>query len=129
MATSVRRPRDTHRGLCPLAVLSWDILWRLQIVLHVELPGIPKEQTKLEVDPESCIVTLSGERKSACEETPEGSAFRRVERQWGMFERSFRLPDACRAKLGEIKARANNGVIEIHCPKAEPPKPVAISIQ
>lgn len=98
-------------------------------MIHAELPGIPKEEAKIEVDPATGVVTISGERKSARDKTT--GQVRRIERQWGMFKRSLQLPRACDSKLGEITARANNGIIEIHCPKVpeEQVKPVAINIE
>jgi len=108
---------------------DFTLLALSQIVIHAELPGIPKEETKLEVDPATGVITISGERKSTRDETT--GQVRRVERQWGMFKRSFLLPRTCKDKLGEIKAQANNGILEIHCPKVpeEQVKPVSINIE
>jgi len=102
-----------------------------EIVIHAELPGVPKEETKLEIDPVRSTLTISGSRKYEREEGAPSSTFHRVECQQGSFQRTFRLPEACRGRLGEIAAKAENGIIEIHCPKApepEKPKPFAVAI-
>jgi len=138
--TQIQRPRRQWMPRCDVEERPNEVCFGyfgfvssifliLQVVIHAELPGIPKEETKLEVDPTTGVVTISGERKAVHDDT--SGQFRRVERQWGMFKRSFRLPRACHSKLGEITARAENGIIEIHCPKApeEQTKPVAINIE
>ncbi|KAJ4460563.1 putative Hsp20/alpha crystallin family protein [Paratrimastix pyriformis] len=103
-----------------------------EVIVHAELPGISKENCKIEVDPLRNMMTISGDRKHETEEGTPGSTYHRVERQYGNFRRSFRLPETCKSKLSEINARANNGVIEVHCPKvpeAEQPKPMSVNIQ
>jgi len=102
-----------------------------EVIIHAELPGVPKEETKLEIDPVRSTLTISGSRKYEREEGAPSSTFHRVERQQGSFQRTFRLPEACRGRMGEISAKSENGIIEIHCPKApepEKPKPFSITI-
>ena len=55
------------------------------------------------------ILTLSGERKS--ESTTEKGQIKRVERNFGTFQRRFRLPVT--ARQNEIKAVLNHGVLEV----------------
>lgn len=57
--------------------------------VDAEVPGLSAEDIK--VDIEKNVLTLSGERKLEKEETKEN--FRRVERQYGHFTRSFSLPE------------------------------------
>ena len=95
-------------------------------IIHAELPGMDKSQIKIEFDDDTNVLTLSGERKNQHEEKKEekdGSKYHLIERSSGTFMRSFRLPDACRNRVDEIKALSKDGVLEITCPKEEP-KPV-----
>ncbi|KAJ4462111.1 putative HSP20 family protein [Paratrimastix pyriformis] len=123
----VPRPTDESRAVRPR---SRNVAWLprcdveetpTEIVVHAELPGVAKEDTKLEVDPQRCLLTLSGHRQQRTEEGGQpGSTFHRIESVSGSFRRTFRLPETCRPRLAEISARSENGIIEVHCPKAEP---------
>jgi len=71
------------------------------------------------------VLTLSGERKVEKEQT-EGS-YRRVERQYGGFTRSFSLPETVDAD--QISADLKDGVLELRLPKKEAPTPRKISVK
>jgi HSP20 family protein len=58
------------------------------ITLKLELPGIDEKDIDIRI--ESNTLTVHGERKIEKEEKEEN--FRRVERQYGSFTRSFTLP-------------------------------------
>ena len=62
---------------------------------------------------------ISGERKK--EETSSSDRWHRVERAQGSFLRRFRLPE--NAKVEEVKAAMENGVLTVTVPKAAPPEP------
>ena len=83
--------------------------------VDAEVPGLTADEVK--VDVENKVLTLSGERKVEKEET-EGS-FRRVERQYGSFTRSFSLPETVDAD--HISADLKDGVLELRLPKKEAP--------
>ena len=87
--------------------------------VDAEVPGMAAEDVK--VDVENKVLTLSGERKVEKEET-EGT-YRRVERQYGSFTRSFSLPETVDA--GNISADLKDGVLELKLPKKEAPTPKA----
>jgi HSP20 family protein len=94
-----------------------------EIIVRAELPGLKKEEVKIEYDEKRGILTILGEKKHEKEEekeTPEGK-YHCIERRYGSFERSFRLPEACKSKIDEITAASVDGVLEIHCPKDEKP--------
>eukprot|EP01080_Neovahlkampfia_damariscottae_P006794 gene6794-10958_t len=85
--------------------------------LSAEVPGINKED--LTVDYEGSNLTVAGE-KSQRKETKDMRSHI-VERSYGNFKRTLRFPEnACFDKL---KAKYENGVLDIHIPKAETPKP------
>ena len=83
-----------------------------EFVLTADLPGLSEEDVKIEF--EDRVLTLSGERKSAHEETKPG--YRRVERAFGSFSRSLTLPEGVDGEA--ITAGFDRGVLEIHVPQA-----------
>src|ERR1700724_110656 len=63
------------------------------ITLKIEVPGI--EEKDIDVRIENNTLTVHGERKFEKEEKEEN--YRRVERQYGSFTRSFSLPNTLEA--------------------------------
>ncbi|XP_004246305.1 17.3 kDa class I heat shock protein-like [Solanum lycopersicum] len=86
-------------------------------VFKVDVPGIKKEEVKVEVE-EGRILQISGERNREKEE--KNDQWHRMERSSGKFIRRFRLPE--NAKTGEIKAAMENGVLTVTVPKEEEKK-------
>ena len=70
------------------------------------------------------VLTLRGERKHEREVTEEN--YHRVERAWGSFQRSIRLPSD--AESDKVKASYESGVLKVTVPKTEPPKPRSVTI-
>jgi HSP20 family protein len=93
-------------------------------VLRADLPGVSEDDVKIEL--EDNVLTVSGERKAAHEETNEG--YYRVERAYGSFTRTLTLPEGVDAD--GISADFDKGVLEVRIPKPEQRKPrkVAISV-
>ncbi len=91
--------------------------------LQVEVPGIePKDVT---VSVENGVLTLKGTRNF--EKATEGETYHRIERAYGLFERSFTLPTNVNPE--KIEARYRQGVLQLSIPKREEAKPKAISIK
>ena len=90
--------------------------------VDAEVPGLKAEDIK--VDVEKNVLTLSGERKVEKEETKD--KYRRIERQYGSFTRSFSLPE--NVDTDSISADLKNGVLELRLPKREVPTPKSISV-
>ncbi|OGP85729.1 MAG: hypothetical protein A2Y95_02995 [Deltaproteobacteria bacterium RBG_13_65_10] len=88
----------------------------------VELPGVKKEDVKLEVKENT--LTLRGERRQEKDSKAEG--VHRIERVFGAFHRSFSLP--ANINTGNVKATFRDGVLTIVLPKAEEAKPRHIDI-
>lgn len=86
--------------------------------ISAELPGIPKEAIKVNISDDG-ILTISGEKKQ--EEKQEGKNYYRIERRYGMFTRSFTLPE--NVKRDGITARYEDGVLHLVLPKQEPAQP------
>ncbi|KAL0382098.1 UNVERIFIED_CONTAM: class I heat shock protein [Sesamum calycinum] len=87
-------------------------------VFKADLPGLKKEEVKVEVE-DGRILQISGERSREQEEKNE--KWHRVERSSGKFLRRFRLPE--NAKLDQVKAALENGVLTVTVPKEEVKKP------
>jgi len=110
---------------------DFDTVWSPRVDLaesedgyevKAELPGLKKEEIKVEVHDQ--VLTLTGEKKN--EEKSDTKNYHRVERTYGRFERSFRLPKE--VKSDEIKAKYNNGILTIDIPKSEETKPKEIAV-
>ncbi|KAL6545535.1 hypothetical protein OROGR_009409 [Orobanche gracilis] len=87
-------------------------------VFKVDVPGLKKEEVKVEVE-DGSILQISGERSKEQEE--KNDRWHRVERSSGKFIRRFRLPG--NAKLDAVKAAMENGVLTVMVPKEEVKKP------
>ncbi|KAH6769169.1 HSP20-like chaperones superfamily protein [Perilla frutescens var. frutescens] len=87
-------------------------------VFKADVPGLKKEEVKVEVE-EGNVLQISGERSREKEE--KNDTWHRMERSSGQFLRRFRLPE--NAKMSEIKASMENGVLTVTVPKEEVKKP------
>jgi len=92
------------------------------IQLKFEVPGI--EEKDIDVRLENNVLTVSGERKLEKETKEEN--FRRVERHYGSFTRSFTLPITVDGE--GVHAAYDKGVLNIRLPKKETAKPKQIKI-
>jgi HSP20 family protein len=109
------------------AFANTRIDWRETPEAHVfkaDLPGLKKEEVKVEVE-EGRVLQISGERSKEQEEKNE--KWHRVERSSGKFLRRFRLPE--NAKIDEVKACMENGVLTVTVPKVEEKKPEVKAIE
>ena len=91
-------------------------------VLRADLPGLGEDDVKIEL--EDNTLTISGERKSEHEDKGEG--FYRVERAFGSFSRSLKLPQGVDPE--KVSASFDRGVLEARIPKPEQRKPRRIEI-
>ena len=78
--------------------------------LTVELPGLNEDDVRIEVQDD--VLTVSGEKKSATESHDKG--LRIVERRYGAFSRSVRLPAG--VKVDAIEAGLDQGVLTVTVP-------------
>src|SRR5579863_8030777 len=92
------------------------------ITLELEVPGI--EEKDIDVRIENNTLTIQGERTIEKEEKEEN--FRRVERQYGSFTRSFTLPGS--VDPGQVTAHYDKGVLKIRLAKKTEAKPKQIKI-
>ncbi|MGA7329132.1 MAG: Hsp20/alpha crystallin family protein [Rhodomicrobium sp.] len=106
--TGFRRALPSMEGVTPaLDVKETD----KEIVVKAELPGIDEKDVNLTVH--NGILTLRGEKRS--EKNEERENYHIMERSYGSFQRSIRLPDS----VDEDKAQAkfDKGVLTITLPK------------
>ena len=92
------------------------------LVVRAELPGINRED--IEVVVENSTLVLKGEKKLDTEVKEE--SYRRIERTYGSFHRSFTLPNTVDA--GRISADFKNGVLTVKLPFREEAKPRTINV-
>ena len=90
--------------------------------ITMELPGVDPNDVRLSL--ENNILTIRGEKKQQAEENNE--RVHRFERTYGMFERTFALPNTVDPE--KIEARYENGVLLVSIPKAERAKPREIRV-
>jgi HSP20 family protein len=93
-----------------------------QVTLKIEVPGI--DEKDIDVRLENNTLTVHGERKLEKEEKEEN--YRRVERQYGSFTRSFTLPQTVDAE--GVSAQYDKGVLKIKLAKKAEAKPKQIKI-
>lgn len=91
--------------------------------VDAEVPGVGADDVQIDV--EKNVLTIRGERKTEKEQS-EGT-YRRVERQYGSFTRSFTLPETVDAD--KISADLKDGVLALRLPKKEAPSPRSISVK
>ena len=90
--------------------------------LKIEVPGI--EEKDIDVRIENNTLTVHGERKFEKDEKEEN--YRRVERQYGSFYRTFTLPR--RSTLRMCQANYDEGMLRIQLTKKAEAKPKQIKV-
>jgi HSP20 family protein len=92
------------------------------LTLKIEVPGI--DEKDIDVRVENNVLTVHGERKFEKEEKEEN--FRRVERQYGSFTRSFTLPNT--VDTDRVQANYEKGILKIQLAKKAEAKPKQIKV-
>ncbi|OVA17736.1 Alpha crystallin/Hsp20 domain [Macleaya cordata] len=113
----------TSTGLIPNPQIDWKETPEAHII-KADLPGLKKEEVKVEVE-EGKVIQISGERN--VEKEDKNDKWHRVERSRGKFVRRFRLPE--NAKVDQVKASMENGVLTVTIPKEEVKKPEVKAVE
>jgi HSP20 family protein len=92
--------------------------------IKADMPGLDKKDIKVEV--ENGVLTISGEKKEEKVER-EKNHYYHLERSYGSFCRSFKLPE--NVSGGQVDAKYANGVLEVTLKKTEAAKPKAIEVK
>src|SRR5258708_13011023 len=90
--------------------------------LKIEVPGI--DEKDIDVRIENNTLTVHGERKFEKEEKEEN--YRRVERQYGSFTRTFTLPST--VDPDKVQADYDKGVLKVKLAKKAEAKPKQIKV-
>ena len=93
------------------------------VVLKAELPDMTREDIKVTV--EHNTLTLKGTRKLAADVKEEH--YRRVERAYGEFTRSFTLPST--VDTSRVAADYKNGVLTVKLPYREEARPRNVKVE
>jgi HSP20 family protein len=98
-----------------------------EVIVTADIPGMDAKDLTINLVGDNLII--KGERKREYEEGKEESgSFRRSERQFGEFSRSFTLP--CDVREEEVDAAYRAGVLHVRLPKSEGcrRKPVTVTV-
>ena len=91
-------------------------------IVKTELPGVEEKNVNVEI--ENGVLTIKGEKMF--EKETEEKGYRRIERDYGNFLRTFTLPQ--NVYTDKITATFFNGVLEVMVPKKEEAKPRKITL-
>ena len=92
------------------------------LIITAEIPDMTRED--IDVTVANDTLTLRGERKRPSD--VKDDQFRRVERHYGVFTRSFSLPTTVDAS--RVSADYKNGVLTVKLPFREDAKPRTITV-
>ena len=94
-----------------------------KLIVKAELPGLEAKDVNVSV---SCdLLTINGEKEKEEEEKDEH--YHCVERRYGSFHRSFRLPAS--VKGDKVEATFDKGVLKVTLPKVEEAKNKEIEVK
>jgi len=91
-------------------------------LIKAEISGVKKEDVKVTI--QDGMLTIQGERKMEKEE--KGKKFHRVERSYGSFVRSFRIPD--NADENSVKAEFKDGMLNVTLAKSAKAKAKSVNV-
>jgi HSP20 family protein len=91
--------------------------------VKVDLPGLGPDDVNVTF--EDGMLSISGKRQFESED--RGDTWHRIERGFGTFARSIRLPQT--ADTEKIEASFDKGVLTVTVPKTEQAKPKTIQVQ
>ncbi|MFL6551569.1 MAG: Hsp20/alpha crystallin family protein [Povalibacter sp.] len=108
-------PQEQSTGLPSLFNASMNVSETDQEYrVTVELPGVTEQDIELNISDD--VLTISGEKKFESERGGKKESYHYVERSYGTFQRSLRLPFS--VNPDEVKAAFQNGVLTITVPKS-----------
>ncbi len=102
---------NTNDNFNPRIDISED---KDNINVTAEIPGVKKENIKISL--QDNILTIEGEKKN--EEEKKEKNFYRSERMFGVFKRSFTLPEDVDSE--KVEAKFEHGTLQIQLKKMAP---------
>jgi HSP20 family protein len=94
-----------------------------ELIVKGEVPGMDKKDINITVS--DGMLTIRGEKKH--EKKEENEQYHHVERRYGAFSRTMRLPHEVEAD--KVDATYKEGVLSIRLPKSEAVEPKKIEIK
>ena len=94
------------------------------VTVHMDVPGLTADS--LEVELNGDVLTIRGERPIPYGTNGDGASWQHVERRFGRFERTLRVPHGLDPDA--VAASLDNGVLTVSIPKPEQLKPRRIEI-
>jgi HSP20 family protein len=85
--------------------------------VKADIPGVKKEEISVSVDNNILTVKVDSKGEKSEEREEQGVKYHRVERHQQFMSRSLRMPE--NAALDNIKAKYDNGVLNLSMPKKE----------
>jgi HSP20 family protein len=95
------------------------------VTVYMDVPGLRAEN--LEIELENDTLTIRGERPFPYPHEDGGGPVRRIERGFGRFERTLRVPAGLDAE--SVQADLHDGVLTLRIPKPETLRPRRIEIK
>ncbi len=94
-----------------------------ELIVKAEVPGI--DQKDIDINLSDGILTIKGEKKQ--EKKEENETYHTVERHYGGFSRTMRLPSD--VDVDKVDATYKDGVLKIILPKADTAKARKIEVK
>lgn len=94
-----------------------------ELIVKAEVPGMDKKDININLS--DGLLTISGEKKQEKEE--ENEKYHCVERSYGKFTRTMRLP--AEVETDKADATYKDGVLKVTLPKSEASKPKKIEVK
>jgi HSP20 family protein len=93
--------------------------------VHMDVPGMRAED--LDIELENDTLTVRGERRFPYQTEPEQRVWRHIERRFGRFERTLRVPGGLNPDA--VEATMADGVLTLSIPRPESPRPHRVQIR
>jgi len=122
-----RLPATTESGQEMLAMADWTPTVDISetddaYLIRAEIPGVKKEEAKVTL--QDGMLTIQGERKQEKEE--KNKRFHRIERAYGSFVRSFRVPD--NVDETSVTAEFKDGLLNVTLPKSKKAESKSVNV-
>jgi HSP20 family protein len=94
-----------------------------EVIIKMEIAEV--DQKTIDIKVEGNVLTIKGERQ--LEQGTKRDDYLRLERPYGMFSRSFSLPNTVDQE--RVKASHKDGILRVVLPKREETKPKQIKVE
>ncbi|KAA6428742.1 MAG: hypothetical protein FRX49_01617 [Trebouxia sp. A1-2] len=121
-----RSGRDMHLDVMEVGPFPNSLGLSLQkfentFEIRADLPGMNKNDIQVHVDNDVVTVSVEKEDKRDEDKEEQGVRYHRMERSSQFIRRTVRMPET--ANLDQIKAKYDNGVLQLNIPKKEEERP------